>query len=932
LCLAVPLGQRGATTQGIRGRIIMQPSQAVSNGQIKTTAPSAWHALPAADAVELLSTDASHGLNTEEAARRLARDGPNAFEAARKTPWQEILARQFLSVLILILVVAAVISFVVGETVDAVAILAIVVLNGILGFVQEWRAEEALEALRRMLAPQSRVVRDGQEREIESRSLVRGDVVLLDTGDRIPADIRLIEAIALRADESLLSGESSSVSKTAAPVAIDAPVAERGSMAWMGTNVTSGSGRGVVVATGESTEFGRIAHLTETLGEEKTPLQKRLASLGRQVGIFAICVSAVVAVMGWLAGKPLFEMFLTGISLAVAVVPEGLPAVVTIALALGVRTMARRRALLRRLQAAETLGAASVICTDKTGTLTQNEMTVSNLWLPRLGHVEVTGTGYAPIGDFRREALPIHIANEPDLTAMLESALRCNHARVYPEADGWHRLGEPTEAALVVAAMKAGLEPESDVETATEVPFDSTRKRMTVVERWNGGLLAHVKGAPEVLLERSTRFLDGDTERELTPYERARILAATESMAADGLRVLAVARRRLPAGAPLDPDEIERELTFVGLAGMIDPPRTEVPASVRMARAAKIKVIVVTGDAAATASAIARRIGLPVDRVVTGRELGDFSDDELRDALDENVLFARISPEDKIRIVAGLQALGHVVCMTGDGVNDAPALKKADVGVSMGLRGTDVAKGASDLVLTDDNFASIVNAIEEGRRQWDNIQKFVRYLLSSNMGEVTAIFFNTLLGGPLILLPVQILWINLVTDGVTAVALGVEPASKGILQRPPRPVKQPILGRTGMWIVLALGGYLGFGTIWLFHHYLAIGGGHERLPMTMAFCGLVILEKMNVFNFRSLQEPLSAIGYASNRPLVFAWISMVVLQVAAVYVPFLQRVLHTVPLSLEDWAVIVAFALPVVLVPEAIKWVRGRASAADRAA
>jgi Ca2+-transporting ATPase len=398
-------------------------------------------------------------------------------------------------------------------------------------------------------------------------------------------------------------------------------------------------------------------------------------------------------------------------------------------------------------------------------------------------------------------------------------------------------------------------------------------------------------------------------------------------MASEGLRVLAVARRRLPAGLPLDADAVEQDLTFVGLAGMIDPPRPEVPESVRMAQAAKIKVIVVTGDAPATAATIARRIGLPVDRVVTGRELGNFSDEELRAALAENVLFARISPEDKIRIVAGLQALGHIVCMTGDGVNDAPALKKADVGVSMGLRGTDVAKGASDLVLTDDNFASIVNAIEEGRRQWDNIQKFVRYLLSSNMGEVTAIFFNTLLGGPLILLPVQILWINLVTDGVTAVALGVEPAGKQILRRPPRPVNQPILGRAGIWIVLALGGYLGFGTLWLFHHYLAIGGGHKRLAMTMAFCGLVILEKMNVFNFRSLQEPLSAIGYTSNRPLVFAWISMVALQIAAVYVPFLQRVLHTAPLSWQDWGIIVAFALPVVLVPEAIKWLRWRAGA-----
>jgi Ca2+-transporting ATPase len=909
----------------------MPTSQPVSNGRVAAAEVTAWHALDAAIVLERLGTDPRRGLDSEEAARRLAHFGPNAFEAARKTPWPAILARQFLSVLILILVVAAVVSFAVGETVDAAAILAIVVLNGLLGFVQEWRAEEALEALRRMLAPHSRVVRDGHEQEIEARALVPGDLVLLETGDRVPADLRLIETIRLRADESLLTGESASVPKRVAPVDSEDSLAERASMAWMGTNVTIGSARAVVVATGEATEFGRIAHLTETLVEEPTPLQKRLASLGRQVGAFAIGVSVIVGVSGWLMGKPLLEMFLTGVSLAVAVVPEGLPAVVTIALALGVRTMARRRALLRRLQAAETLGAATVICTDKTGTLTQNEMTVGTIWLPRTGPIEVTGTGYVPEGDFRLDGSRLDPRSAPDLAALLESALRCNHARVYPEQDGWHRLGEPTEAALVVAALKAGLPPETENETVAEFPFESERKRMTVVERRDGSLLAHVKGAPEVLLERATRVLDGSIERELTAAERDRCLAAADAFAAQGLRMLAVAVRRLPPGLPLEPVPVERELTLLGLAGMSDPPRLEVPESVSQARAARIKVIMMTGDAPATAASVAQRIGLQVDRIITGRELAQLGDRQLAAALAENVLFARISPEDKIRIVAGLQKLGHVVCMTGDGVNDAPALKKADVGVAMGLRGTDVAKGASDLVLTDDNFASIVGAIEEGRRQWDNIQKFVRYLLSSNMGEVTAIFVNTLLGGPLILLPVQILWINLVTDGVTAVALGLEPAGKNVLRRPPRPIDQPILGRAGVWMVLAFGGYLGFGTLWLFHHYL-FGHRHPTLAMTMAFCGLVILEKVNVFNFRSLSEPLGAIGYASNRALLVAWTAMVGLQIAAVYVPFLQRVLHTLPLSWRDWAVIILFALPVVVVPELVKWLRWRRAELARAA
>ena len=896
-------------------------SSAVSSEPKTRDKAAGWHAIDAAEAIRRCGTDAERGLDSREAERRLTKWGPNAFAAAQKASWTQILVRQFLSVLILILVAAAVISYAVGHVVDAVAILAIVAVNGVLGFVQEWKAEEALEALRRMLAPRARVVRDSREIGIEARALVPGDIVLLETGDRVPADLRILEATALRADESLLTGESVSVAKQSAPTNPDSALAERCSMLWMGTNVTTGRARGVVVATGETTEFGRIAHLTESLGEEKTPLEKRLAGLGRQVGIFAIGVSAIVAVAGWLMGKPALQMFLTGISLAVAVVPEGLPAVVTIALALGVHAMARRRALLRRLQAAETLGAASVICTDKTGTLTQNEMTVTAIWLPAAGHIEVTGTGYVPMGEFRRHGASLTREAQAALAEMLESALRSNHARVYLEQDGWHRLGEPTEAALVVAAMKAGLEPQGSGELAGEFPFDSERKRMTVVVRRGANFEAHVKGAPEILLERSTRLADGATPRELTPEDRARILSAADEMAREGLRVLAVARRRLSPMQTLAPDAVESELTFLGLAGMMDPPRPEVPESVRQARAAGIKVIVVTGDSPATATAIASRVDLPVHRVLTTQDVARLSDAELQAALGEDVLFARITPEDKIRIVEALQKLGHVVCMTGDGVNDAPALKKADVGVAMGLRGTDVAKAASDLVLTDDNFASIVAAIEEGRRQWENIRKFVRYLISSNIGEVVAILVNTFLGGPLILMPAQILWINLVTDGACAVALAVEPAGKDILRQPPRPVGEPILGRAGMLRVLALGGYLGFGTIWLFHHYLAEGAS-TALAGTMAFCGLVLLEQLNVFNFRSLSQPIHSIGWTSNRPLLAAWVATIALQLAGVYVPFLQHAVHTVALSWQDWAVIVVFALPVFLVPEAIKWIR----------
>ncbi|HVB33872.1 MAG TPA: HAD-IC family P-type ATPase [Patescibacteria group bacterium] len=910
----------------------MKASDSIPKGTTEPGEGVAWHALDASAVLARLNGNARQGLASKEAELRSKRYGLNTFTATRKTSWRTILLRQFLSVLILILIVAAAISFAVGETLDAAAILAIVVLNGALGFFQEWKAEEALESLRRMLAPRARVVRDGVEREIEARLLVPGDIVLLHTGDRAPADLRLLEATRLRTDESLLTGESASVSKQAAPVAGDRSLAEQSSMVWMATNVTGGLARAVVVATGESTEFGRIAHLTTSLGEEATPLQKRLAGLGRQVGVLAIVVAAIVGLTGWLLGKPPLEMFLVGISLAVAVVPEGLPAVVTIALGLGARTMARKRALLRRLQAAETLGSASVICTDKTGTLTQNEMTVKAIWLPGAASIEVNGDGYAPEGDFRLGNEPLEIQARPRLLALLESGLRCNHARIYQEEGRWRRLGEPTEAALVVAAAKAGLEAEPHAEVAAEFPFDSDRKRMTVVESKAGALIAHVKGAPEILLERSAYLLDGSGERPITPADRTAILAARDEMARHELRVLAIARRHVPPGTPLEADSVEQKLIFLGLAGMIDPPRPEVPESIRQAQAASIKIIMMTGDAPATATEIARRIGLRVDRVVTGPELARIGEEELKAALKSNVLFARISPEDKIRVVAALQQLGHIVCMTGDGVNDAPALKKADIGVAMGLRGTDVAKDASDLVLTDDNFASIVGAIEEGRRQWDNIRKFVRYLLSSNMAEVIAIFFNTLLGGPLILLPVQILWINLVTDGVTALALSAEPAGKETLRRPPRPVGEPILSWAGFATILSLGAYLGFGTLWLFHHYLARGAGGSAVASTMAFCGLVMLEEVNVFNFRSLGEPLGAIGYLTNRGLLAAWVATVALQVSTMYVPFFQRVLHTTPLSLADWGLIAAFCLPVLLVPEAIKSIRWRARTAARAA
>jgi len=889
-----------------------------------SASPPDWAALDAEDAARRLGVDLVRGLTAAEAIKRREEFGANVLEAAGKTRWYVIFARQFVNILILILVAAAAISFAIGEIGDAATICAIIAFNGGLGFIQEWKSENAIAALQRMLSPRCRVIRDGVENEIDARDLVPGDVASLGIGDRVPADLRLAEAINLKADESALTGESESVVKETASVPPDSAPDARHSMAWMGTSITNGHARGLVVATGMATEFGRIAQLTQTVGREITPLQRRLGKLGKQLGIISIAVSVLVAVAGIWMGKPLLDMFLTGVSLAVAVVPEGLPAVVTITLALGIRAMVGRRALMRRLQAAETLGAATVICTDKTGTLTEKQMTVTQIWLPG-GAVELTGTGYDPAGHFETNGAKLDYRQRPDLVALLETGLACNHARIYSDGPAWHEFGEPMEAALVVAAYKAWLSPDDGASRLTEFSFNSTRKRMTIVLTSPSGTVAHCKGAPEVILDHCSHIRDGDEVRTLTDDDRADVTAAFNNIARSGLRTLAFARRNLPDVLALTEDNIECGLTLLGVAGIIDPSRPEVPGAIALARRAGIRVIMITGDAAATALAIAGQVGLSARRAITGSEIERLDDDALGAALDEEIVFARATPEHKLRIVRLLQARHEIVGMTGDGVNDAPALKQADIGIAMGVRGTDVAKGAADMVLTDDNFASIIGAIEEGRRQYDNIKKFVRYLLSSNTGEVVAIFFNILLGGPLILLPVQILWMNLVTDGVTAVALGMEPVEKEVMHQPPRGARDPILDRMGWLMVGGLGLYIGLATLWLFHHYLA-DGGPERLLLaqTMAFTGIIVLEKINVFNFRTVRDPIAVIGLLSNRWVLIAWTGTMALQAVAVYVPFFQKALHTTPLGWQDWGLIALISAPIFIVVEGCKWIGWR--------
>ncbi|MDU8943740.1 cation-translocating P-type ATPase [Ovoidimarina sediminis] len=847
--------------------------------------------------------NAAPGLGTDEIVELRARFGWNELPRQRPPSPARILLRQFRGFLVLILAVAAAIAFLLDQRIDALAILLVLVLNAVLGFVQEWRAETALDALRAMLSPTAIVIRDGVEREIPAREIVPGDLVIVAPGQAVPADLRITAGTGLKVDESVLTGESLPVEKRPEP---DSDVGRL----FAGTALVSGRAEGVATAIGLATEFGRVAELTAQVGEKQTNLQIRLGQLARQIGAAALAIAALVILIGWSVGRPLFEMFMTGLSLAVAMVPEGLPAVVTITLALGASAMARKQALARRLQAVETLGAASVICTDKTGTLTENAMTVTEVRTPTQLY-RVTGEGYDPTGHIERNGTRVRAADDPLLAALLETALVCNHASITRDGPAWITVGAPTEKALVTLAYKGWAPEVSPDAHVAEVPFASERKCMSVLARKDDGHRLHVKGAPEVILERSTRYLGPEGPLPLDTATRRRIAEENAEMAAEGRRVLALAARPATTG-----DLEERGLLFLGLAGMIDPPRPEVRPAIDLARSAGIRIVMITGDGAVTAAAVAAEVGLGTPRPIEGEALDAMSPEELSEALEQDVLFARTRPEHKLRIVEALRAQGQIVAMTGDGVNDAPALKTADIGIAMGIRGTEVAKSASDLILLDDNFSTIVNAIAEGRRQFDNVRKFVRYLLCSNAGEVIAIMANLFIGGPLIFLATQILWMNLITDGVTAVALGLEKAEPDQMKHPPRRPDAPILGRTGLALILCFGLYTGAASLWIFYTFLPLGADLAR---TAAFTGMLVFEKVSVFAFRSLHRPVSSIGWLSNRVLIGAFTLSLLLQVAAIYWAPLQTLLRTVPLLAEHWGLIAALAFPLVVVPEGVK-------------
>jgi Ca2+-transporting ATPase len=897
-----------------------------------------WYRKETSKAISLLNSDAEAGLASAEAQRRMAEHGPNELvERGLKSPWR-ILWEQLTGLMVVILIVAAVVSGALGDWKDAITILAIVVLNSVLGFSQEFRAEKAMAALKQLAVPTVKVRRDGHVVEISARELVPGDVVLLEAGALVPADGRLLESVNLRVEEAALTGESEPVEKHVRPLdRADLPVGDQRNMVYMGTVVTYGRGLTVITATGMNTELGRIAELIQTAEREPTPLQRRLAQLGKGLAVAALLIVAVVFVLGLLRGEDWQLMLLTAISMAVAAVPEGLPAVVTIALALGAQRMLKRQALIRKLPAVETLGSVTVICSDKTGTLTENRMTVTVLDV--LGETQQVDTLLQqgiPVAD--AELLPGRRPPVRSLGLLTKAAALCNDASLAPTPEGGYRaVGDPTEGALVVAAAELGLvkdELDQRWPRVGEVPFTSERKRMTTVHQvgvtpeqtdapWCcGEFVAFAKGAVDSLLEISERVWAGDEEVPLTDEMQARIVAANDRLAGQGQRVLGVAFRSLNE-QPDEADEagLEQQMTFIGLVGMIDPPRPEAREAVQTAKAAGIRPVMITGDHSLTARQIARELDIAADgSPLTGRDLAEMSMDDLEAVVDQVAVYARVSPEHKLKIVQALQDRGQIVAMTGDGVNDAPALKKADIGVAMGITGTDVSKEAADMVLLDDNFASIIAAVKEGRTIYDNIRKFIKYTLTSNAGEIWVMLLAPLVGMPLPLLPLQILWINLVTDGLPGLALGVEPPERDTMRRPPHHPQENIfgrgLGRHVLWIGLLMGLVsLGMG-------YWTWRTGWDNWQ-TMIFTTLTLSQMGHALAVRS-REPLFKVGLLSNKALLGAVLLTFVLQMAVVYVPFLQNLFKTDALTLGELLLSLVLSTVVFWGVELEKWLMRR--------
>lgn len=878
------------------------------------------HTLSVADLCARLQSSPA-GLTGADGARRLTECGPNELPAARRiSPWA-ILLEQFQHVLIVLLLMATALSAVLGHALEAVAIAVLVLFSVLLGFAQEYRAERALEALQQLAAPTATVLRDGEEIALPARDLVPGDVVVLRAGHRVPADGRVIEATNLKIQEAALTGESVPVAKHAAALG-DPTLAlgDRLNMAYAGTVVTYGRGRALIVATGTKTEFGAIAEMLQTVDADKTPLQKNLDRVGGTLAQVALVVVALIVALGLWRGQPFVEMLVIGIALAVAVVPEALPAVVTISLAIGVQRLVKRGALIRRLSVVEALGSSSVICSDKTGTLTRDEMTVRRLYLPDQ-QLSVSGTGYDPRGEFSRDGVTVEPTGS--LRRLLQAAALASDAHVvhHSAAGRWQVIGDPTEGALVVAAAKAGLWKtalDAQFPRTSEIPFDSATRRMTTLHAVAGDVTAFAKGAPEVILDSCNRQWRADGDVLLDAASRTVVLATARDMAGAGLRVLAVSVKE---AATLD--NAERDMTFLGLVGMIDPPRPEAVAAIRTCGQAGIRVVMMTGDHPMTAEAVARELGLlTTGRVTSGVELDAMSEAECEREVDHIAVYARVSPVHKLRVITVLQKKGHIVAMTGDGVNDAPALKKADIGIAMGMSGTDVAKEAAAMTLTNDDFAAIVAAVEEGRGIFGNIKKYLMFLLSSNVGEIGLMAGAALLGLPLPLTAVQILYVNLATDGLPALALAIDPPEPDLMRRQPRNPRTGIFTRPVLALTMAGGLWSTLVNVGLFAWALSSGRPAAE-AMTLTFVSLVLIQFVKAYNYRS--DRLSVL----NRPFANRWLNRaigweLVLLLVIVYLPSLHGPFGTASLTVGDWVVVVGLALTIAPVLETAKWMARR--------
>ncbi|MFP3896881.1 MAG: cation-translocating P-type ATPase [Anaerolineales bacterium] len=901
----------------------------------------AWHTLDVEETFDILESSPG-GLHPPEVERRLEEYGPNEIEEAEGVSKLDILWAQIKNPLVLVLVIAGLISLAAGKTADAIVIAVVIVVNTLIGFFQEYQAEEALQALKSQAAPEAEVLRDCPdeggciEESVPATQIVPGDVIMLDAGAKVPADARLFEAANLEVDEAMLTGESTTVRKTVEPLEGELPTAERTNLVYGGTMVTSGRGRAVIYASGSQTEMGKIATLIQETEKAPSPLQRQTLNLSKKLGILAVSVATLTLVLGVIRGLDLQEMLLFALASAVSSIPEGLPAVMSITLAVGVNRMAKRNAIIRRLQAVDTLGAATVICTDKTGTLTTNQMTVQRV-MAGGETFGVTGVGFAPEGHFQRDGEDVDPTSDPDVRLALHIGALCNDARLVQHYDNddftWEIRGEPTEGALVVAAAKAGEHKEETEERfhrIDELPFSSARKFMATFHSTPEEDEAYifVKGAPETVLDMCTQVREDGAPRPLSDKDRARIMDENNNMANDALRVLGLAYQVIA------PDEAERhkealeyghdvELVFAGLAGMMDPPRSEVPEAVARCKQAGVRVIMATGDHRLTGEAIAREVGITDDdgQSLTGADVEKMDDDALDEAVEETAVFARVSPEHKHRIVESLRRRGHVVAMTGDGVNDAPALQAADIGVAMGITGTDVTRETAEMVLTDDNFASIVNAIEEGRGVFQNVRKVVKFLLATNIGEdltlISALAFLSSCCLPIT--PVQILWVNLVTDGILDITIALEPKEGDVMNEPPRKPDARIINREILLNIFFVAIFMAIGTLGMF--VWADGSDNLAYTQTTAFTTLAMFQVFNALNCRSRTKSVFQLGLFSNRWLVGAVAASILLQIFAEHVPFMQAALGTVPLGLKDWGMIVLVSSSIFVADELRKLV-----------